>query len=87
MSTKLQEGGRNPVRLLLHVPVPWVYVLTYLAGVGLEMAFPLEILKNGPPIVAGIIVFATGVVIAGWSWLIFHRAGTTTVPGRCLGSL
>jgi hypothetical protein len=27
---------KNPVRFLLHVPVPWVFVLTYLLGVVLE---------------------------------------------------
>src|SRR6266536_2846922 len=28
----------NAVRLLLYVPVPWVFVLTYLVGVGVELA-------------------------------------------------
>ena len=30
--------GKLP-RALLRVPVPWVFVLTYLAGVGIEAAF------------------------------------------------
>ena len=87
MSTKLQGSNGNPIRLLLRVPVPWVYVLTYIAGVGLEMARPLEILKNRTPFVAGIVIFAAGAVIAGWSWLIFHRARTTTVPGEVSAEL
>ena len=31
---------------------------------------------------AGAIVFAVGAVIAGWGWVTFRRARTTTVPGR-----
>jgi len=31
---------KNPIRFLMRVPVPWVFVLTYLAGVGLESLRP-----------------------------------------------
>src|SRR5207247_11047303 len=31
---------------------------------------------------AGAVVFSMGAVLAGWSLLIFHRKGTTTVPGQ-----
>jgi protein-S-isoprenylcysteine O-methyltransferase Ste14 len=74
----------NPVRLLLHVPVPWVFVLSYLAGVALQLLFPAHVKKPGLRVVtdAGIAVFAAGVVIAGWAWALFHRARTTTVPGK-----
>jgi protein-S-isoprenylcysteine O-methyltransferase Ste14 len=77
------EPGHHPLRLLLHVPVPWVYVLTYLAGVGLEL-----LRSDGPRSapaavgIAGVLLFAAGAAIAGWSLVLFHREGTTTVPGR-----
>jgi hypothetical protein len=37
---------KNPVRLLLHVPVPWVFVLTYLLGVVLRTCASWHHLSN-----------------------------------------
>jgi protein-S-isoprenylcysteine O-methyltransferase Ste14 len=73
----------GPVRLLLRIPVPWVFVLAYLVGV------VLEALRNPPrsaawlPQVrlAGAVVFTVGAFVAGWGLLTFLRARTTTVPG------
>lgn len=77
-------NGRNPARLLLRLPVPWVFVLGYLIGVGLEWALPPAIHKERLIGVtpAGAAIFAAGAIIAGWGWWIFRRARTTTVPGR-----
>jgi hypothetical protein len=75
----------NPFRLLLHVPVPWVFILTYLGGVGLELFFPGSAHSPGTNFastILGGVLFATGVAIAAWGWLIFHKARTTTIPGR-----
>ena len=82
--TILDGPHRNPIRLLLHVPVPWVFVLNYLMGVGLQFAVPLHVGKPKAAdwVVAGGAFFLTGAVIAGWSWLIFHKKHTTTVPGK-----
>jgi protein-S-isoprenylcysteine O-methyltransferase Ste14 len=79
----------NPVRLLLHLPVPWVYVLTYLVGVGLEWAVPLGIPKEKLAGVApaGAAIFVAGAIIAGWGWLIFRKQRTTTVPGKASSRL
>lgn len=89
MTTKPQARIGNPVRLLLHVPVPWVFVLSYLIGLGLEFAFPPNINKEGLPGVAGagVMIFFAGAVIAAWSLLIFHKARTTTVPGKASSKL
>jgi protein-S-isoprenylcysteine O-methyltransferase Ste14 len=77
--------ARNPMRWLLRVPVPWVFVLGYVVGAILE-----SWVRLGPGLAvpraasqtAGIVLFAAGLVIAGWGLTIFHRVGTTTVPGQ-----
>jgi protein-S-isoprenylcysteine O-methyltransferase Ste14 len=79
----------NAVRWLLKVPVPWVFVLTYLVGVGVEFAAhhrgPIEAHPNVA--IAGGALFAIGAVIAGWGLLTFRRARTTTVPGQASSQL
>ena len=81
---KPQESSRNPIRLLMRIPVPWVFILTYLVGVGLELAYPFY--TRTEPLhgvaIAGAVLFVIGGTIAGWGLLIFRRARTTTVPGR-----
>jgi protein-S-isoprenylcysteine O-methyltransferase Ste14 len=69
--------------LLLHVPVPWVFVLTYLIGVGLEHIRPLALSIDWRHLTGvGDAVFVVGFALAGWGWLTFRTAGTTTVPGQ-----
>lgn len=74
-----------PFRLLLRIPVPWVFVSTYLLGVGLEAGWPIQ---TGPAVSAnlvslcGAVVFSVGAVFAGWGLVTFRKAHTTTVPGR-----
>ncbi len=75
---------KNPIRFLLHVPVPWVFVLSYLLGVGLERTRPISLCaKCGlMSTIAGTVMFGTGALIAGWGLVIFRKARTTTVPGK-----
>ncbi len=75
---------KNPVRLFLHVPVPWVFVLCYLLGVALEHFHhtPVSALGDKLALTAGYILFITGAIVAGWGLFLFRSAGTTTVPGR-----
>ena len=82
MATALRM--RNPFRVLLHVPVPWVFVLTYLAGVVLEKIFHSSVGRPTSPVVgvAGGALFVVGAVIAGWGLMTFRQARTTTVPGQ-----
>ena len=72
------------IRFLMHVPVPWVFVLTYLLGAGLESLRPMMMLRQTGLVstIAGGVLFTVGAVIAGSGLVIFHRARTTTVPGR-----
>ena len=77
-------------RLPVHLPVPWVYVLVYLIGVGLEWTIPVAPLLHVAPqvtAVSGIIIFAIGAALAGWGWITFQKAGTTRVPGRLSSEL
>jgi protein-S-isoprenylcysteine O-methyltransferase Ste14 len=73
------------MRLLMRVPVPWVFVLTYLLGAGLE-SLGRRHARSPEALVAvsvvGTFLFAAGAAIAAWSLLIFHKARTTTVPGK-----
>jgi protein-S-isoprenylcysteine O-methyltransferase Ste14 len=73
----------------MRVPVPWVFVLTYFVGVGLEHAWPSRIPESAAlacRIGSGALLSA-GVVVAAWSLLIFWRARTTTVPGKASSRL
>ena len=78
---------RNPIRLLLHVPVPWVFVLTYLGGVVLEHFFPSGAKSLHGLDLAGGVLFLIGAVVAGFSLLIFHKQRTTTTPGESSSKL
>ena len=75
---------KNPVRFLLHVPVPWVFVLAYLLGVIPEHALHRTISPTAASVstIAGAVLFAVGAVIAGSGLVLFHKANTTTVPGK-----
>src|SRR5919201_6619369 len=74
----------TPVRWLLNIPVPWVFVLNYLVGVAVNRAQPIVIPEQAQvaATVAGIVLFAAGAVIAGWALVLFRTAHTTTVPGE-----
>jgi protein-S-isoprenylcysteine O-methyltransferase Ste14 len=73
----------------MRIPVPWVFVMAYLAGLMLESAFPRTDGAASTPglrIVGGV-VLAVGTAIAMWGLVTFRRAGTTTIPGRTSSAL
>lgn len=75
----------NPLKILLHIPVPWVFILTYLLGLVLQLIFPFNILSQEASFIIkiiGIILFALGAFFASWSLIIFRKARTTTTPGE-----
>jgi len=83
---------RALARLLLRIPVPWVFVLTYLVGVGVQTVArphePFRALEALPGVsVLGGALFVVGAAIAGWGLVTFRRASTTTVPGQVSSQL
>jgi protein-S-isoprenylcysteine O-methyltransferase Ste14 len=89
MSQTQQGTPANLLRPLMRIPVPWVYILIYLIGVALEHAWPPGLLPPTRPgiSIAGSTLFTIGAAIAGWGWLTFRIARTTTVPGRASSAL
>ncbi len=74
-----------PLRLLLRIPVPWVFVPAYLAGAGLQRFFPLAIpspCHRCALTIAGILLRGLAVTLAGWALALFRRRHTTTTPGN-----
>jgi protein-S-isoprenylcysteine O-methyltransferase Ste14 len=71
------------VHPLLHVPVPWVFVLGYLAGIAPQRLIgapqPGAALRTALWL-AGVGLVVLGTVMAAWSLSLFQRARTTTVP-------
>ena len=43
MQSTGHDPNSNPSRLLLRVPVPWVFILAYLLGVAAEYVWPLHV--------------------------------------------
>lgn len=83
---------KNPFRVLMHVPVPWIFVLIYLAGASVEYAWTwsphlMHALAHPGVRIFGGGLLAMGTGIAAWGLITFGRARTTTVPGRTSSAL
>jgi protein-S-isoprenylcysteine O-methyltransferase Ste14 len=71
------------VHPLLSVPVPFVFVLAYLAGLGLQLLAPLTIDQATISRIAnwiGLPLLGLGLVVALSALTLFKRSTTTTVP-------
>src|SRR5262245_12971868 len=85
MNEVRRDAVAGPFRLLMRVPVPWVFVLTYVIGAGLDYVWPVQLIPdvNGRVTTSvGAVLFILGAVIAAWGLITFHKARTTTVPGE-----
>ncbi|HKO17380.1 MAG TPA: isoprenylcysteine carboxylmethyltransferase family protein, partial [Acidobacteriaceae bacterium] len=72
-----------PMHPLMRIPVPWMFVLTYLLGLGLQLLLPISM--PAPPAstgirIAGLVLTAAGLTLAFGSLGIFRKMRTTTVP-------
>ncbi|HJX90907.1 MAG TPA: isoprenylcysteine carboxylmethyltransferase family protein [Pyrinomonadaceae bacterium] len=74
----------RPFRYLMRIPVPWVFILAYLIGVGVEILVPFHTHSSQVALikVLGGLLFLTGAAVAAWGLLVFRKARTTTVPGK-----
>ncbi|HUB81911.1 MAG TPA: isoprenylcysteine carboxylmethyltransferase family protein [Bryobacteraceae bacterium] len=64
-------------------------MLGYLLGAALEVVFLPPRAARGSHLIgaAGVAFFVVGALLAGWAWMIFHRQGTTRVPGEASTAL
>ena len=85
MTSNRQMLKLNPLKFLLRIPVPWVFVLTYLVGLLFQVLLPFNLISAETIIyvrILGVVLFVTGTIFATWSLVIFHKARTTTTPGE-----
>jgi len=89
MDQQLLENAGGFSRALMRIPVPWVFVLAYLAGVGLEAVCFQNHFFSATPILSEIggVVFLAGMALAAWGWLLFRKAKTTRVPGEASSTM
>ena len=76
-------GNDNSKSHLLHIPIPWVYVIAYLVGIVIQFVYPISISSTlilAITRILGAVLLAVGVAIVVWAQLIFHREHTTTDP-------
>jgi len=89
MDQQLLENAGGFSRALMRIPVPWVFVLAYLAGAGLEAVCFQNHFFSATPILneIGGVVFLAGMALAAWGWLLFRKAKTTRVPGAASSTM
>jgi protein-S-isoprenylcysteine O-methyltransferase Ste14 len=66
----------------VRVPPPLIYVVIFGLGTAMHQIAPLTIPPMIPMYVAALIFLSGGVLLAGWSNVLFRRAHTSLVPIR-----
>lgn len=80
---KEQECPKERRGIFRHIPVPLLFISTYLIGATLQFTSPLKFHLDLIFIkVIGAVLLVVGSVFAGWSFLIFLREHTTPIPGN-----
>jgi protein-S-isoprenylcysteine O-methyltransferase Ste14 len=78
---KLQKGAS--VSAIMRIPVPWVFILLYLAGLAVQRVLPIAIHSSGLAWIirmAGFVFIGIGIAFAFSALGIFRKTKTTTVP-------
>lgn len=87
MPASVASARRHP---LLDVPVPWVFVLAYFMGVGLNVALPVFIHETSVLLacrISGAVSMSGGLTLAACCLGLFRVVRTTTVPGESSSAL
>lgn len=74
----------------MRIPIPWIFVLTYLIGLGLQFLVPYPIHGAGILLashIAGSVLLISGLLLAAWCLRIFRSMRTTTVPFKTSSKL
>ncbi|HEX9085111.1 MAG TPA: isoprenylcysteine carboxylmethyltransferase family protein [Gemmatimonadaceae bacterium] len=77
------NDGATAIHPVMHIPVPWVFILVYLIGIGAQLLFPIRVRLDqfaGSIRVAGLVLVAIGILVAFSAQAIFRRVHTTTIP-------
>lgn len=64
-------------------PPPFLFVLGFVAGLGLDRALPLALIPGGPTVLSlglGWGLVALGALLGGWAMLTFRAARTAILP-------
>ncbi|HVT28647.1 MAG TPA: isoprenylcysteine carboxylmethyltransferase family protein [Lacipirellulaceae bacterium] len=75
---------------LMHVPVPWIFVLVFLGGVVVQHFVPIRIHSTHARhliFALGTVITVAGTLLAACGLWIFLSAGTTTVPYKTASKL
>ena len=65
------------------IPVPWVYTIGYLAGIGIQFIVAVgltSVILVNLVRIAGILLAIAGAALMAWPQIIFRKHKTTTVP-------
>lgn len=74
---------RRDIHPVMNIPVPWVFILTYLIGFVVQLYLPMTIRSTVSATVireVGLIVAGIGIVIAFSALGVFRKRKTTTIP-------
>ncbi|MGA2876398.1 MAG: isoprenylcysteine carboxylmethyltransferase family protein [Nitrososphaerales archaeon] len=69
----------------MNIPVPWVFVIAYVIGIGISLLVPVTISSSKLVTVfqaLGILMLGVGAILAVWGQWVFHKEHTTTVPNE-----
>lgn len=83
MNTNDSKHEDSRQNRLLHIPVPWVYAIAYLVGVGIQLAIPVSITSVFLLTITqaiSILLIALGLLFAVWAQVLFRKEHTTTDP-------
>jgi len=77
------DDDANKAHSPLRIPVPWLFVIAYMAGIVVQFVLPVSIGSSVWVAIAqslGVVMLTVGAILAVWAQWIFRKVHTTTVP-------